>query len=131
EDASVNGVEDTNGDLIPLRTGDNWEPVIDLETGQVRGWPSGTTADIHYKVCDQGEYWLLDASGAPVAKWRGCYVPDDLLCVRDRGYGDYIIPKIDEGGRIQGRPAPSPNPEDGHNPARSPGEAMAGEQEID
>lgn len=58
EDASVNGAEDTEGSLIPFRKGDNWEPVIRLADGMVMEWPQGTTADVHFKVCDAGEYWL-------------------------------------------------------------------------
>ena len=52
EDASVNGVEDTDGTLIPFRKGDLWCPIIDLETGQIYDWPAGANAYIHYKVCD-------------------------------------------------------------------------------
>ena len=35
EDATVNGVEDENGDLIPCRFNgsDLWKPIIDIETG--------------------------------------------------------------------------------------------------
>lgn len=101
EDADVNGVEDEDGQ-IPLRDGDLWKPIIDLRTGQVQGWPSGTTADIHYKVCDQGEYWLANKAGDRKFKWGGYYVPDKLLCVGDRGYGDYIIFKVGADGRIIG-----------------------------
>jgi hypothetical protein len=100
EDASVEGVADVNGD-IPLREGDTWKPVINLATGEVKGWPQGVTADVHYKVCDEGEYWLQDESGQRVAKWKGCYVPD-ILSVGDNGYGDYIILKIAEDAKIIG-----------------------------
>lgn len=101
EDATVNGQEDKQGTLIPLRVGDQWEPSIDLQTGKVLAWPAGTTARIHYKVCDAGEYWLADTEGVKHWKWGGYYVPDDLLCVGDRGYGDYIIMKVQEDGTIE------------------------------
>lgn len=101
DDARLNGQEDTAGN-IPLRKGDSWCPVIDLQTGEVIGWPDGVAADVHYKVCDQGEYWLLDESKQRIAKWKGYYVPDDILCVGDNGYGDYIIFKIGVDGRING-----------------------------
>jgi hypothetical protein len=101
EDASVNEVEDTEGDLIPLRDGLLWKPTINLENGEILEWPKGTTANIHYKVCDQGEYWLLDAGGNKKYKWRGYYVPDDLLCVGGSGYGDYIIFNVGEDGFIK------------------------------
>ena len=98
EDASVNGAEDTNGTLIPMRTNEHWRPVIRLSDGMVMDWPQGTTADIHYKVCDAGEYWLQDADRKRVAKWEGFYVPDDFLCPGDNGYGDYIILKVGADG---------------------------------
>lgn len=102
EDATVNGVEDTDGSLIPFGHGSHWCPVIELATGQIRDWPQGTTADIHYKVCDAGEYWLADEAGNRLAKWKGDYVPDNLLCVGDSGYGDYIILKVGTDGKIIG-----------------------------
>jgi len=100
EDATVNGKEDTDGTLIPFRRGDYWHPIIELRTGKVVDWPQGMTADIHYKVCDDGEYWLGDASGKKSAKWTGHYVPNAFLCVGDNGYGDYIILKISGDGSI-------------------------------
>jgi hypothetical protein len=101
EDATVNGAEDTDG-KIPLRLGDTWEPVIDLRTGAIKDWPAGTTASVHYKVCDAGLYWLQDQDGKRIAKWRDYYVPDDFLCPCTNGYGDYIILEIDTDGKING-----------------------------
>ena len=100
EDATVNGAEDTDGTLIPARVNESWRPVIRLADGLVMDWPQGTTADIHYKVCDAGEYWLLDDERKRVAKWAGFYVPGDFLCHGDKGYGDYIIFKVDGAGQI-------------------------------
>jgi len=60
EDASVNGKLDKQGS-IPMRRGDEWCPVIDIDDGTILDWPEGVTADIHYKVCDEGVYSLLDA----------------------------------------------------------------------
>lgn len=109
EDATVNGVEDTDGSLIPLRFETLWSPTIDLDTGRVRDWPEGTTADIHYKVCDAGEYELIDADGNMVALKSG-YVPD-MLSVGDNGYGDYIIMEIGPAGLIKGWEPPVIDPE--------------------
>lgn len=109
EDATVNGVEDTDGTLIPLRVGDLWQPVIEIETGRVRDWPEGTTADVHYKVCDAGAYELLDANGRIVALRDG-YVPD-FLAVNESGYGDYIILKIGSDGLIEGWEPPEIDPD--------------------
>lgn len=100
EDASVNGVEDEDGTLIPFRRDANWCPRIRLRDGVIESWPQGMTADIHYKVCDQGTYRLSDADGRVVAKYRSDYVPDAFLCHGDRGYGDYIILVVGADGKI-------------------------------
>ena len=99
EDATINGVEDEDGSRIPCRIGDNWCPTIDLRTGKVVGWPEGVEADVHYKVCDDGCYWLLNEAGKRIAVRAG-YVPSDYLCHGDNGYGDYIIMTIDGSGAI-------------------------------
>lgn len=107
EDATINGVEDKDGKLTPFRTGDNWAPKIELNSGRVVDWPEGLNADIHFKVCDDGEYWLLDDKKNRIAKWNGFYVPNDFLCHGDSGYGDYIIMKIDVNGNIEDYKKPS------------------------
>lgn len=107
EDASVNGAEDTDGALIPFRKGDIWAPVIRLADGLVMDWPQGTTADIHYKVCDAGEYWLLDDERKRIAKWGGFYVPGAFLCHGAQGHGDYIIFKVGADGLIEKWRAPT------------------------
>lgn len=99
EDATVNGVEDENGDLIPCKVGDTWKPIIDLETGLITNWEKGKEANIHYKVCDAGEYWLQDEKGEKIVKATGYYVPE-FLAIDDSGYGDYIIMKVDKEGKI-------------------------------
>jgi hypothetical protein len=107
EDAAVNGEEDSDGTLIPHRRGDRWRPAIELATGAILDWPTGTTADVHYKVCDDGEYWLTDETGKRLLKWKGYYVPDRFLCVGDTGYGDYIIFKVGPDGVIHGWKQPA------------------------
>lgn len=99
EDATVNGIEDKTGSLIPFRSGDFWCPRINVDFGEVLEWPKGITADVHYKVCDEGAY-MIDAHGRQLI-WQGDYVPDRFLCHGDRGYGDYIILNIDENGKIK------------------------------
>ncbi|MDR2857569.1 MAG: hypothetical protein LBV50_06950 [Novosphingobium sp.] len=111
EDANVNGVIDDDGTLIPGRDGDIWKARIDLDAGRIVGWPEGIEARIHYKVCDQGEYWLTDAAGARIAKWRSFYVPDEFLCPGDSGYGDYIIMDVAADGSIAKWSRPAIDPE--------------------
>jgi len=100
EDATVNGLPDDDGALIPFRKGDLWCPRIRLSDGIIEEWPANTIADIHYKVCDAGEYWLTDEKGNLIVSKDG-YVPDDFLCHGDIGYGDYIIMKVGPDGAIQ------------------------------
>lgn len=110
EDATVNGVEDSDGSLVPLRDGYLWAPVIRLCDGAVMDWPASTEASIHYKVCDQGEYWLLDEARNRVAKWASYYVPDEFLCHGDDGYGDYIIFRVGADGKIENWRTPGIDP---------------------
>lgn len=101
EDAEVNGVEeDDDNPAMPFKTRDEWCPVIDLETGVIRDWPTGTTASTHYKVCDAGRYSLLDADMAEVISIDG-YVPK-TMCPGGSGYGDYVIMEIGPDGKIEG-----------------------------
>ena len=99
DDAMVNGQEDTEGDLIPCRIDDNFCPIIELETGKILDW-TGVIASIHYKVCDDGDYWLLDEDKNEVVKSKGEYVPS-IMCPVGNGYGDYVIMKVDENGIIE------------------------------
>ena len=98
EDATVNGVEDVDGKLIPCRDGENWYPIIDIESGKIIDWEIGKTANIHYKVCDNGEYCLLDENEEIVIHLDG-YVPK-TLSPEGIAYGDYIKMKVNSEGYI-------------------------------
>jgi len=99
EDADVNGVEDENGNLIPCRVGDDWKPIIDIDSGIIKNWKQGVKADIHYKVCDECGWDLLDENGNILLRAEDGYVPD-TLCPAESGHGDYIIMNVDENGQI-------------------------------
>jgi len=98
EDTEVNGVEDTDGTLIPFREGDCWCPIIDIDEGKIINWPSSKEAKIHYKVCDACYCELLTDQNVVVSKYDG-YVPN-ILCPEDGGYGDYIIMNVNGDGII-------------------------------
>lgn len=99
DDGVVDGEPDSETETrMPFAKGEAWQPVIDLSRGTIIDWPQGTTASVHYKVCDAGVYTLLDADKNEVKSIDG-YVPD-ILCPADSGYGDYIIMNIDAEGRI-------------------------------
>lgn len=109
EDATVNGVEDSDGTLIPTRKGDLWCPIIRLKDGFIENWAPGAAASIHYKVCDAGLYYLSDDGATKIFQYKDYYVPD-LLCVNDNGYGDYIIFNVSADGDIENWKAPHINP---------------------
>lgn len=99
EDTDVNGEEDTEGTLIPFKVGNEWCPVIDIDSGVIQDWPKGTTAHINYKVCDDGSYYLKSENENVVLSIEDDYVPK-MLDIMGDGYGDYITMNIDENGKI-------------------------------
>ena len=98
EDATVNGTEDVKGDLIPCREGDRWKPIINIDGGNITNWTLGVKASIHYKICDDGIYYVKDAEDKTILTEEG-YVPS-IMCPSRNGYGDYIIMEVDENGII-------------------------------
>ena len=96
DDADVNGVEDKEGTLIPCVVDGRWKPIVDIETGVITNWDKGKVAEIHYKVCDDGEYWLRDENDNNIVKAKGYYVPSFL-----GSDGDYLIMNVDENGVIE------------------------------
>ena len=96
-DALVNGEEDIEG-KIPLRSGDEWCIDIDLDTGIIKNWPKGTTAETYYKLCDSGKYYILDSKGDVVKKIIYDYVPRVLR--PNEWNSDYIMLNICEDGSI-------------------------------
>lgn len=97
EDATINGLEDVDGDLTPCREGELWCPQINVDTGVIVNWEQGKTASVHFKVCDAGSYYLQDEYGNNVLFIEEDYVPNKLI---PGEYGDYIIMNIDENGKI-------------------------------
>ena len=100
EDAKINGVSDEEGSQVPCKDSESWKPEIDLATGKILNWEKGKTASIHFKVCDEGSFYLKDENGNIEAQIENDYVPE-MLCPKENGYGDYIIMDIDENGFIQ------------------------------
>lgn len=76
-----------------------WKPLIDVSNGQIVNWRKGTTADVHYKVCDEGVYCLLNNNKQQIIRIES-YVPT-LLDPYGNGYGDYIIFSVDADGYIK------------------------------
>lgn len=97
DDGIMNGIEDKDGN-IPCRDGDYWKPLININTGKIVNWTQGVRATIHYKVCDNGTYKLLDINMELIKKIRD-YVPK-MLSPKAEGWGDYIIMDINPDGQI-------------------------------
>ena len=98
DDASINGERSEDGENVPFKNGDVWNPLIDIDNGVVVDWPKGMTASFCFKVCDAGFYQLLDGSSNLLVE-KGGYVPSGL-CHGDNGYGDYIIFNVNADGSI-------------------------------
>ena len=87
---------------FPGRKGDMWHATIDIDEGVIRDWPAGISGEFEMKVCDQGEYRLLDREFNVVKHLLDSYVPNTLI---PGEYGDYIHLKINEFGVITNWPA--------------------------
>ena len=101
DDGRLNGQpDDENSPSIPFSRSGRWRIDIDIDKGMIIGWPDAE-ANVHYKVCDDGVYTLLDSEGRIVKCLKGEYVPN-VLCPEESGYGDYIIMNINNSGCISG-----------------------------
>lgn len=101
EDGYINNEQDNDLDpKMPCIENNNiWKIIIDIDTGKIENWPDNIVADIHYKVCDAGEYYILDENKQKIFKYYDHYVPK-FLSIESKGYGDYIILKINNDGYI-------------------------------
>lgn len=79
-----------------------WQLTIDLDNLKIIDWPKGVEANIHYKVCDDGTYYLLDEN-KEILEEKNCYVPE-ILSYIDEGFGDYIIMMINSEGYLENFP---------------------------
>ena len=91
-------VRETSAKVCGKKRRDIWCPTIDLDTGKILNWPEGTTARLHYKVCDDGDYALLDADFGTVKSING-YVPD-IMCPGGGDGDDYVVMTIGADGVI-------------------------------
>lgn len=98
EDSLLNGQPDTLF-RMPLQEGSIeriWSPIIDLHTGKVLEW-SKQSAEINYKVRDEGIYTYLDSEFNEISIHEG-YVPEELQ-FKDTS-GDYLEFSIKPNGGI-------------------------------
>jgi len=100
EDAKVNGIEDYEGNLMPFLKSNIWSISIDIDSGIISDWPQGTTASVHYKVCDGFSCKVIDDEHNVICELKNEYVPRTMSPKRDNE-GDYIIMNIDENGKIR------------------------------
>ena len=73
------------------------EVVLEFDTGKVRGWPEGRSADLYLKVVDEGCYYLLGPHGEVHASLENDYVPG---CVPGE-YGDYVNLQVGPDGVVR------------------------------
>lgn len=104
EDSKINGKEDdaVNPQMPHVKEDGEgnkcWDVFINLDHGQVLGWPEGVVADLHYKSCDENTVDLILHNGSTIKSYEG-YVPK-FLCPKRNGYCDYVIMHIDDRGFI-------------------------------
>lgn len=93
----------------PSRFNNRWRVTVNLETGQILDWPTGTPAhNLYMKVDDGGTYILLapgDNGPKEVSILKNEYVPHGIV-PHGTVPGDYVELKIDATGRITNWPAP-------------------------
>ena len=94
------GGEDVPYDF-PLRNGDQWEAIVDIDTGQINGWPEGKSGNLYTKVCDSGVYTLFEEGNPSSFAERRDYVPNGIV---PGEYGDYVDLKINDKGVITNWP---------------------------
>lgn len=99
EDVTINGKPCERLTDMPLNDGEYWKAFINVDTGIIDAWPAGVKAEIHAKVCDDGQYSLLDCDRKEIKTVEGYVL--DCLAINGPGYGDYIIISIDESGKIK------------------------------
>lgn len=86
---------------FPFRIGDTWAATIEIDTGIIRDWPAGKTADVFLTVKDSGSYHLINANGENVARINEYYVPHRMV---PGSYGDTVELKIAGDGKITNWP---------------------------
>ncbi len=77
-----------------------WTAHVNIDTGLISGWPIGEKRKAFIKVCDAGQYTLVDSDGNHLKTIEG-YVPNGII---PGEYGDYIDLDIDENGFIANWP---------------------------
>jgi hypothetical protein len=75
-----------------------WCPVIDIETGRVRGW-KGSSLSVRYTG---DRYFLLDEHGRRRWTWKGFHAPDNILRPEEKGESDHVMMRVDESGIVVG-----------------------------
>lgn len=101
ENAEISGkvkIENEIPDFCNLHSEGYIRWKIDIDEGKILDW-NGLKVSVYYKVCDQGQYTLLDSDENVIFEVES-YVPK-ILSIDDDGYGDYIYIDVDENGYIK------------------------------
>jgi hypothetical protein len=86
---------------FPLRDGNTWEALIEVDTGKIIDWPDNEAGEMYMKVCDEGSYYLLNEDMKILFIIEEDYVPNKLI---PGEYGDYIELIINKNGIITNWP---------------------------
>ena len=94
--------EDEDKQDMPLRVGDMFSALIDIDTGKIVDWPKGKGGRrIYEKVVDRGTYSLIGSNGEIIKTLENDYVPHGVI---PGEYGDYVDLEVDKFGTIMNWP---------------------------
>jgi len=82
---------------FPFRNLGNWEPIINIETGQILNWKTGKSGVVEFNVNNEGKYYLLGEDSVVLLKKEGGYVPNELI---PGWHGETVQLEINELGKI-------------------------------
>jgi hypothetical protein len=91
----------TNIHDIPLVVDDRWRIRVNVDSGQICGWPENSAIKIEANVRDSGKYFLIDNEGEVIESLIEEPVPNQLI---PGGDGDYIDLDIGDDGVIKNWP---------------------------
>lgn len=103
EDCFYNFEADEEGNVPILNENKLLDFKIDVHSGHIVDWKNGNVARVHYKVCDQCNYLLLNENGDVLFSLNenGLWYVPEFLDFEKESYGDYLIMNIDNKGFIQ------------------------------
>lgn len=87
-----------NDSEFPCLVKDEWQPLIEIETGKILNWQVGVKANINLRLRDNCSYKLIDINNNAIISRNDDYVPYTLNNGND---SDQLTMEINEEGMIK------------------------------